>query len=62
MIFISVIAIVLILAGVFASIWTPALLGVIGKKEANPYNQPLKDAAPNEHHQDKVSSGRPDGR
>lgn len=62
MIFISLIAILLVLAAVFASIYTPALLGVLGKKGNDPYNEPLKDVAPHEHHQDKASSGRPDGR
>lgn len=60
MVILSAIIIVLILGVVIVSFWSPALIGVVGKEEKDPYNKQLEDVAPNEHHQDKVSTGEED--
>lgn len=56
MIILSVVLIGLVLAAVLFAFYAPTLMGVIFQNEEDPYEEPVEEVAPEEHHQDKVAT------
>jgi len=56
MVILSVIAFFVVIALVIDVFWNPAAMGVLSKKEENPYGKPLENVEPGEQHQSKKNT------
>ncbi len=56
MVILSVIAFIVVIALVIAVFWNPAAMGVLSKKEEDPYGKPLENMELDEQHQSKKNA------